>query len=72
MTDDEVIVFYLLQDLDFKDSIQFDFGPLKSMYVDWSRRTLIYEFKNGTAKESDLDPILNQLKSENYIGYWRN
>jgi hypothetical protein len=64
---DELIVFHLLDDETFKESIESEFGKLQKMYPDWRTDQLVYEFLDGSAKYSILSEIVKALKDMGYL-----
>ena len=64
---DELIVFHLMDDETFKESIESEFGRLARIYPDWKADQLIYEFMDGSAKYSILSEIVKTLKDLGYL-----
>ena len=71
MTDRDLIEL-LCKDETFKESIEHEYGPLKDIYPDWTDNLLIYEFKDGEFKHSELDLILQAIKDVGYAEQWQH
>lgn len=66
-TEDETIVFHLLKDELFRESIESEYGKLLHIYADWHADHLVYDFLNGTSKYSVLSEIIKTLKDLGYL-----
>ncbi len=64
---DELIVFHLMDDETFRESIESEFGRLSKIYPDWLSDKLIYEFFDGSSKYSNLTEIVRALKDLGYL-----
>jgi hypothetical protein len=64
---DELIVFHLIDDRLFKESIESEYGRIVSMYADWRSDHLVYEFLDGSSKYSTLSEIIKTLKDLGYL-----
>ncbi len=64
---DELIVFHLLDDQLFKESIESEYGKIVQIYADWRTDQLIYEFLDGSSKYSILSEIIKTLKDLGYL-----
>lgn len=65
--DDAIMIHHLLNDEVFKESIAASEGPIRQIWADWKRDRLMYEFKDGSLKESVLSKIVEMLKNINYM-----
>lgn len=69
---DELIVFHLMDDETFRESIESEFGRLTAIYPDWRTDKLIYEFLDGSSKYSNLTEIIKALKDMGYLNSLMN
>lgn len=64
---DELIVYHLLDDELFKQSIESEYGKIVHIYADWRSDHLVYEFLDGSSKYSTLSEIIKTLKDLGYL-----
>lgn len=65
--EDFILVDHLLRDPIFLESIESTDGKLWKVFADWKRDRLVYEFVNGTVKESSLSLAIKRLKDLKYL-----
>lgn len=71
-TEDEMIVFHLVNDELFKQSIEGEYGTIVKIFADWHQDQLVYEFLNGSEKYSNLSGIIKALKDMGYLKEFMN
>ena len=64
---DELIVYHLIDDRLFKESLESEYGRIVQIYADWRTDQLIYEFLDGSSKYSVLSEIIKTLKDMGYL-----
>lgn len=64
---DELIVFHLMDDELFRESIESEYGRIVHIYADWRTDQLVYEFLDGSSKYSILSEIIKALKDMGYL-----
>jgi hypothetical protein len=70
--EDESIIAYLCKDELFIESIEAEYGKLSHIYADWREDKLVYEFKDGDAKCSDLTEIIRVLRKQKYLDNFKH
>lgn len=65
--EDETIVFQLIHDELFRESIESEYGKITNLYADWRTDQLVYEFLDGSCKYSVLSEIVKTLKDLKYL-----
>jgi hypothetical protein len=65
--EDRIMIDNLIQDRDFISSVESTDGKVMKIWADWSRDCIVYEFLNGSIKESQLSKALDALKAIRYL-----
>lgn len=65
--EDYILIDRLTKDSLFLHSIESTDGKLNRVYADWKNDKLVYEFLNGSVKESKLSIALERIKKINYF-----
>jgi hypothetical protein len=69
--EDRAIINFLLNDPVFIRSVEDSEGKLQQMWPDWDANVLVYEFKDGSIKESKLT-ITEILEKIDELGYMKS
>ena len=67
MTDDEMTINLLINDSNFLNLVEKDYGKLARISADFKNNIIIYEFFDGSIKHSNISKILKKIEEINYL-----
>lgn len=70
--EDETALEQLIKDEIFIKSIEDDYGKVKRIFADWENNRIVYVMRSGLVKESELEPILENLRNINYLAQFQH
>jgi hypothetical protein len=65
--EDRIMIDNLMRDPAFISSVEETDGKVVKIYADWSRDCIVYEFLNGSVKESQLSTAIDALRKIKYL-----
>jgi hypothetical protein len=65
--EDRIMIDNLIRDPLFVASVESTDGKVTKIWADWSRDCIVYEFLNGSVKESRLSITIEALRGIKYL-----
>lgn len=65
--DDKDLIDHLLRDTLFRESIESEMGKLREIFADFDSNELVYVFRDGDMKASNLQNIITELRRVGYL-----